>query len=467
MKLPGFIDSHMHVLGLGYVSFNVNLNDIFSIEDLITLLNQNKDKSIIIGRGWNQENFKEKRFPTKDDLNKVSSDIPILIRRVCGHVLVANDKMMELANINEFSNQISGGTFDFFTGLFTEKAINIIINALPKPSRDDLRKYFLKANEILLENGITSVASDDFSTLSVDYEEIISVINELYDENLLKVKITEQVNLPYKKLKEFIKKGYVNKKYNKYKLGPLKILADGSLGGKTARLLKSYENEPNNYGILTYSDDELFDLVHLADSNNMDVVIHAIGDKTSQQAIDILIKSLKITKRTKHNHAIIHAQLTTKEQIKLMKQWNIGAIVQPIFLNSDIPIIESRIGNRAKESYLFKSFYKQGVNVGFSTDSPIEPVNPFKNIYCAVTRKSIKYPNEKPFLFEESFTTSEALECYTTNNLGYIYEPILPKGDYIITNQDIYTSKLYEIKDIKVIKTYIDDKLVYINKEDL
>ncbi|XFA99506.1 amidohydrolase [Candidatus Izemoplasma sp. B36] len=466
MKLPGFIDSHMHVLGLGYVSFNVDLNEIYSIKDLIDLLNENKNKSIIIGRGWNQENFKEKRFPTKDDLNKVSIDIPILIRRVCGHVLVANDKMMELANINQYSKQISGGTFDYESGLFTEKAINIINNALPKPSHNDLRKYLLKANEILLENGITSVASDDFSTLSIDYEEIINVINELYDEDLLKIKITEQVNLPYKKLKEFIDKGYANKKFNKYKLGPLKILADGSLGGKTASLLKPYENEPDNYGVLTYSDDELFELVHLADSNNMDVVIHAIGDKTSQQAIDTLIKSLKITKRTNHNHAIIHAQLTTREQIKLMKKWNIGAIIQPIFLNSDIPIIESRIGSRAKESYLFKSFYNQGVNVGFSTDSPIEPVDPFKNIYCAVTRKSIKFPNEKPFLFEESFNVSQALVCYTTNNLNYIYEPTLPKGDYIITNQDIYTSKLFEIKDIKVIKTYIDNKLVYINKEE-
>ena len=461
MRLPGFIDSHMHVLGLGYVSFNVDLNEIRSIEALKFELNQHTTENTIIGRGWNQENFIEKRFPTKSDLNAVSNEIPIIITRVCGHVLVVNDKMLELANINKFTSQINGGYFSFETGLFSEKAINLIYDALPKRNRDDLRKYIIKANDILLANGVTSVASDNFSTLSVDYEEVIDVFNELYEEDLIKIKITEQVNLPINKFKDFIDKGYVNKNFGKYKMGPLKILADGSLGGKTASLKKPYLDEPNNYGLITYTDQELFEKIYLADSNDMDVVIHAIGDYASEQAINCLIKSLKITKRKNHNHAIIHAQLTNREQIKLMKKWNIGAIIQPIFLNSDIPIIKSRIGDRYLDSYLFKTFYNSDLNVGFSTDSPIEPVNPFMNIYCAVTRKSIKYPELNPFIEGEGFSVEEALDCYTINNLKYINEEQLDSGDYIIIDKNINECKIEEIKDIEILETHINNKLVY------
>ena len=465
MKLPGFIDSHMHFLGLGYVNFNADLTSAKSITDLQTKLRTSESKIIIIGRGWNQTNFIERRMPTKSDLNLISRDLPIVIIRVCGHVLVVNDKMLEIANITKDSKQISGGSFDFETGIFSENAINLIYNEMPKPTKEDITKYLIKANDILLSRGITQVASDDFSTLPLDYEFVISTIKDLYKEGLLQVKITEQVNLNYELLQDFINKGYVNKRFGNFRMGPLKILADGSLGGKTASLNEPYENEPSNYGIKTYSDEELFKLIYLADSNNMDVVIHAIGDDASDQAINALIKSLKLTKRKSHNHALIHAQLTTKIQIEKMKQWNIGAIIQPIFLNSDIQIIESRIGSRCFESYLFKTMFDSGIHVGFSTDSPIEPVNPFANIYSAVTRRSIKSPELDPFLIEESFTVENAILCYTYNNVRYTYENELNEKDYIITDTNIYSCPLEKIKDIKVLETYIDNKLIYKNKE--
>ncbi len=459
MKLPGFIDSHMHVLGLGYITYNLDLTKVNFIRDIIKIVKQSNNKNIIIGRGWNQEDFMEKRMPTKLDLNLASSDIPVLIVRVCGHVIVVNDRMLELAGIDSETKQILGGNFSYETGIFSEKAINLIYDKIPKPNKQDLRKYLIKANQILLSNGVTSVASDDFSILPVSYEYIIEIINELYDENLIQVRITEQVNLSYSNLKDFINKGYANKKYEKFRMGPLKILADGSLGAKTAYLNKPYENDPNNYGIKTFSDEQLFKLVHLANVNAMDVVIHAIGDGAVDQVLKTLIKSTRITKRYNHNHAIIHAQLATNKQIALMKQWGIGAIVQPVFLNSDIPIIKSRIGERYKESYLFKTMYDQDINVGFSTDCPIEPVNPFLNIYTAITRKSIKSPNLEPFLVEEGFDLQSALKCYTTNNLKYTYQQ--SNDDYIIIDKNINSCSTKGIQALQVIKTYIDGKLVY------
>jgi len=462
IKLPGFIDSHLHMLGLGYTKSNIDLVNTRSREGIISLLKKDKAKKIIIGRGWNQENFTDKKFLTKTDLNKVSDIIPVIAIRVCGHVVVVNDALLKLVKIDSSTKQIKGGSFNYNTGIFSEKSIQLIYNSLPTPSRDDLKKYFIKANNILLKNGITSVASDDFSIFPIPYEEVISVINELYSKELLQVKITEQVNLSIEDLKEFIKKGYVNKRFNKFKLGPLKIIADGSLGGKTAKLSKPYEDEPLNSGINLYNDDSLFQKIFLADNNKMDVVIHAIGDLAANQAINAIVKSLKISKRQNHHHAIIHAQLLTKSQMELMKKWKIGVIVQPIFLNTDISFIKSRIGSRYTKSYLFKTMYDLGLKVGFSTDSPIEPVNPFYNIYTAVYRKSIKDKNIQPFLKKESFDLIKALECYTINNLHYIYEDKLKKEDYIIIDKPLLKTNLL---DIQVLKTYIDGKLVY--KKDI
>ncbi len=459
MKLPGFIDSHLHVLGLGYVSYNVDLTEIKSIEELKEKLDKFKDRGIIIGRGWNQENFTEKRMITKCDLNEISKDIPIVMTRVCGHVLTVNEKMLELAGIDKFTQQVSGGSFSYETGIFTEHALGLIYDKMPLPTEADLVKYLLTADKILIENGITSVASDDFAIFPLPYEQIINTIKKLYEQNLLHIKITEQVNLGYKRLKDFISKGYVNKSFGKYRMGPLKILVDGSLGGKTAKLSQPYEGEPSNTGIATYTDDELFDLVYLADSNGMDVVIHAIGDAASLQAIKALMNSLEITKRKDHHHAIIHAQLTNLEQIAMMKEWNIGAIVQPIFLNSDIQIIESRIGSRQKESYLFKTMYDIGLTVGFSTDAPIEPVNPFLNIYSAMTRTSIKNPDLGVFLEKEKFEYDEALECYYKNNLRFIYQDLLSSDDYIIVDRPFSGSE--SLLKMKVVKTVIDGETVF------
>jgi hypothetical protein len=461
MKLSGFIDSHIHFLGLGYVNSNVDLTKAISIDEVKHILKGHSKESMIIGRGWNQENFIEKRMITKKDLDAVSCDIPIIMTRVCGHVLSVNSKMLKLANIDRDTPQITGGNFDFNTGIFSENAISLILEELPKPTTNDLEKYLIDADKILLKNGITSVASDDFCIFNISFEEVIRTIKKLYNENRIHVKITEQVNLPYDQLKIFIDKGYPNASFGKYKMGPLKILADGSLGGKTAFLSEPYESEPNNVGIKTYTDEELFNLMHLANSNDMDVVVHAIGDGAIDQVLECLIKSINLTKRYNHNHAIIHAQLATKVQIKLMKEYKIGAIVQPIFLNSDIQIIESRIGSRCNESYLFKTMYNEGLNVGFSTDSPIEPINPFYNIYSAITRKSIKHSHLESFLPFERFDLESALKCYTENNLPYVLENQIPNSDYILVNKNIFTIANEELLDVEVLETYINNMLVY------
>ncbi|MCF7926706.1 MAG: amidohydrolase [Candidatus Izimaplasma sp.] len=458
IQLPSFNDSHLHVLGLGYKQTIIDLSSYTSIKDITKI---SSEKPFIIGQGWHQENFTEKRLITKQDLNKISQITPVIFYRVCGHVLVCNDVALELAKKTQKLSNENNGTSNFDTGIFTEEHMRFITAIIPPPTKNDIKKMFVKANDLLVSLGITALSSDDFSIFNVPYELVIEALVELYDEHKMDIHLTEQVNLPtIELLEDYINKGYHQKHYKGFSLGPLKLLADGSLGGNTAFLSAPYEDDKNTKGIAVFTQETLDKFVYLADYNHMDVAIHAIGDQMVGNVITSIERALEKTQRVNHRHAIIHAQLATRQQIKRMAKLNIAAIVQPIFLNSDVAIIEKKLGlKRAKESYLFKTMLKEGVSVGFSTDAPVEPVNPFLNIQIALTSHSIKYPTYPPFNTKEVFTLEEALTCYTTNNYKLTNDQ--KPDNYIVIDKDIFNVDPYKIKDITVLETVINGKTVY------
>lgn len=465
MIMNAFHDAHLHVLGIGYSASIVDLSNASSIKEVQKILKEalKEDKEILLARGWDQSVFKEQRMIEKEDLNKVSKEKPIVAIRTCGHIISVNDPALDLAHIRDARPQVDGGSFDLDTGIFTEQAINLIYDALPPYSKEDIKGFLKVANDLLLSKGVTTVYSDDFSMLNVDFEVILEAMQEAYEEGSLRVRITEQVNLPKRAdLKRFIDQGYANKLIHKnFKMGPLKLLADGSLGGHTA-----YMNEPysdlDTVGIKTFKDDELVELLKIADEADMDAHIHAIGDGTIDQLLWAFEKVMKESARHNHEYAIIHTQLANIRQIKKMKELGITTIVQPIFLNSDIPIIASRIGERAEESYLFYTMFKEGIPTLFSTDAPVEAVDPFLNLYTALTRKSLKHHNLGPFLIDEAFSLEEAIGCYQ-NPAGHFKDVFMQ--DRIEVDKNIYEIDKEEMKDVKVLRTYMDSELVYRHDE--
>jgi len=461
MIMNAFHDAHLHVLGIGYSASIVDLSEASSIKEAQELLRKHLDngKEVLLARGWNQLEFEESRMIEKADLNEVSMDKAIVAIRTCGHVISVNDAALDLANIRDARPQIEGGTFDVETGIFTEQAIHLIYDALPKFTKEDIKGFLKIANDLLLSYGVTTVYSDDFSMLNVDFEVVLEAMKEAYEEGILRVRITEQVNLPKRTdLKRFIDAGYANKLVHpNFKMGPLKLLADGSLGGRTAYMNEPYEDE-DTVGVKTFSDEELLELLTIADEAEMDAHVHAIGDGTVDQLLDAFEEVMKNSKRHNHEYAIIHTQLANRRQIARMKELNIASIVQPIFLNSDIPIIEKRIGERAKESYLFYSMYKEGLHTLFSTDAPVETVNPWHNLYAAVTRKSIKYPNLDAFIKEEAFTLEEGLALYQ-DPPGHFKGVFMQ--DRIEIDRELEGIADEDIKDVKVLRTYMDSELVY------
>lgn len=456
-KMPAFIDSHCHFLGMGYSSTLIQLQEVSSIPQLLDLLRLHSDQSMIIGRGWNQENLIEKRIPTLSELDKVSLDVPILLIRTCGHVVIVNSKMLSKI-------QLEGKRLDPSSvpeeGLFVEDDIHLVYNCIPKPTKSDLLRYLKIADQICLENGVTKVASDDFCIFDVPYESVIEAILEAQESGQIHTSITEQVNLPSKELLEdFIKKGYPNKRYSKFKIGPLKLLADGSLGGRTAALHQPYSDDLNNLGVLNFNDEELFELIQMADDADMDSAIHVIGDKATDQVLKALKAVISSSKRKTHRHSLIHAQMVNMNQIETMKKYHIGAIVQPIFLNSDLSMIKDRLQDRIQETYLFHSMYQSGITVGFSTDCPVENLNPFENLFVSMSRTSLKTPKLKPHLLYESFRLEEALSCYISSNLDYIYEQ--EQKDYIMVDSLPNELEIAKIPSIQVLQTVIDGKVVY------
>lgn len=445
LVLPGFFDTHLHLVGLGYNKSITSLQGL-DVDKIVSELKQ-VNKDWIIGRGWHQNAFS--RTLSKKDLDEVSTDRPVIAIRVCGHVLIANSKAIELTGLT--TEEYKGGTISFETGEFTEDALEAIYSLIPDNDKEAIKNMILLSQEDMLQNGITSVGSDDFSMLKVEYQDVIDAYQELDEAGLLKLRVIQQVNLPdLNDFNEFISKGYANKQVgSKIKMGPMKLLLDGSLGGQTAYMNEPYEGT-DNVGVNTFTQNELNEMISICEAADMDFSIHAIGDG----AVDLILNAPK----TRKTHGIIHAQFLNQRQIKECKEQGISIYAQPIFLNSDIPIIEKFVGDRAKESYLFKTMNDE-LLLSFSTDAPVEDINPFENIEVAMTRQMLN--GSEVFLQEESFTFDEAIKCYSEN--GHLQVGISDNGrlesgylaDFVIVRQ------AEDVKNFEILSTYIDGELVY------
>lgn len=463
---PGFIDTHMHLLNYGASLNQCQLDNCTSIESLQNKLKQfisTHSEDWIIGRGWNHDFFKEQRLPTKTDLDVICPDRPVILTRACGHIAVVNSKALEICNVDE-KMSIEGGAIDvldgFPTGILRENAISLITDNLLTPCQDTLVQYFKDAQSKLLSMGITTVHTDDLPFVPVsEHLQLIELMRALPDYPL---RIYEQVQyLTPENVALFSDRGLRTGAGDQhFKIGPLKILADGSLGSRTARLTMPYQDDPNTQGISIYTDSELDTLIKSGLDHGFDLAIHAIGDYTNALALKTIEKYNKITT---HRHSIIHSQIMTLPMIQKMASLHVNALVQPVFLAYDMFIVKKRVGESlSKYSYAYKSMKEAGIKLGFGSDCPVESPNPFKSIHYAVTRTG---PDGASFNINESITLYDALLAFTKDAAYFSYEEDLKgqlkKGylaDFIVLSEDPYKGTLL---DIKVDQTYIAGTCVY------
>ena len=481
--LPGFNDTHVHLLNYAYSLTKVDCSGLRSIGEIIEEGKRFiKEKSLkkgewLLGRGWNQVLFDDKRELNRYDLDKISTEHPISFTRICEHITVANSKALEICGIIKETAQPLGGHFDIDengepTGIFREAARYMIYENIPDVSKEDIKEMLTHVSKIASSYGLTSVQTDDFETFAdKDYEKIIEAYRELVSEEVLPIRIYEQCLLPdIDRLKGFLGKGHKTGAGDEFfKIGPLKLLTDGSLGARTAFLCQPYSDDSETRGISTFTQDELDSLIITAHKNGMQILTHAIGDGAMYMCFDSFEKAQKEYLKDDPRFGIVHLQITDKELLDKFKEQDVIAYAEPICVSNDLHMAEDRVGeDRLKTSYNYRTLVENGVHLCISSDCPVDSLNPMDSIYVALTRKDYSgYPKEG-WMPEQNLTIEQALYAFTMESAYASFEEDI-KGsievgklaDMVVLSEDIYCIEKDRIRDIKAEMTIMNGKIVY------
>lgn len=477
--LPGLNDSHLHIAMKGSAMNSCDLIPAKSIDDIVRLgkefLEKNPGISALPGRGWNQDYFVtgESRMINRFDLDKISTDIPIVFERTCGHVGVGNTKALEILGVDE-NTVVDGGEIEIGpdgkpNGIFNENAVQLVRNAIPEKDMETREKEFLMSMDYAVSVGLTSVQSCD--VLGKDFRDVFKTLHNIYNDGKMKLRYRHQYNFQdIGDFKAYLETEHLEGKYDEmfFSKGALKLFKDGSLGARTALMKKEYADSPGTYGVAALSDEQLQALCDLAVANDITVVTHAIGDAAVESVMNAYENTMKDGKNPLR-HGIVHNQITSLEQLERQTRLQIPVMYQPIFLDYDNKVIEDRVGKElAKTSYAFNTLYKLGAPVSLGTDSPVEDCNPFPNIYCAVNRKGLDESPEGGYYPEECMTLEDALDAYTVGSAYNEFKEdvkgkLLPGfvADLIVLDRDIFSIDTMDIKNIKVEKTMVNGKFVF------
>ena len=478
---PGFNDSHMHLLNYGNAMGVCDLSgdatsSLAALQQALTVFAAEQSDGWIVGRGWNQDYFSPATgVPTRQDLDQVSTEQPVCIIRCCGHSLVVNTKALELLGYDENTPVPEGGAIERgadgkLNGVFVDTAMVLVQSRFPKPTKDDLKQKILAGAAALNAVGVTSCHSDDLCAFeNISWREILAALQELNAEKALTVRVYEQSQFTdVAGLQSFLDLGLTTGSGNEmFKIGPLKLVGDGSLGARSAYMSTSYADAPDEKGLAIFTQEQFNALISLANANGMDAAIHAIGDGILDMILDAFDHALRQHPRA-HRSSIVHAQLTREDQLRRMKELGLCANVQTIFIDYDSHIVHARAGEQlASTSYAFRSMKELGIPVSNGTDCPVEKPNPMRGLQCAVTRQPLD-GSLPPYRPEEAFTVEEALQLYTSASAYASYEEdfkgqIKPgmAADFVILDRSPFDVPAQEIHRIRTLCTFLGGKCVY------
>ena len=401
--VPGFCDSHLHfaAFGLGLAS-TIDLTSARNVDELLGMLTVHKAQTPfewILGRGFDQSKLRENRFPTREELDRVSHTRPILITRICGHAAVANTAAIALLS------EAERGAGDGETGLYTEGDIAPFRRRMPQTTPAEMEAAVLRASEVALKTGITSIGT------LIDTVDQIGTYQRLQRKGQLPLRVTMMP--PYSAVSALHEHGIATGFGSEWlKFGGAKFFSDGSLGARTALMAQPYADDPenpNNLGIRIYEPHDLKTKAADAQEKGFQLVIHAIGDQANRETLDAIEHALGPNgDNTYHRHRIEHTSVLPPDLIRRIAERKILAVVQPQFVQSDIWTGE-RVGTeRARGAYPFRTMREAGIPLALSSDCPVEKLDAFACLDAAV--------NRAPWSPDECLTVEEALHDYTVGS---------------------------------------------------
>lgn len=487
VMLPGMGDSHLHFFAYCQTFTTVNLSEAKSKTEMLKLLKAKADETPeggwIRGSNFDQSKWEDSSdvLPTREDLDKVSTKHPIVIKRVCLHTGVANTAALEKANITKDYNFGEGGVVEldkdgFPTGILREQATKIFDDIVPDETKiPEVRDRFMR-------KALGQATSLGLTTIHTYAAEIWKYIED-YDNYLrfshngeLPLRVTIYNDKLYNK--PFVTKKEMDNPYRLVQYGGYKIFCDGSLGSRSAKLYEPYADDPSTSGILIQTQDELNQKVLTGYRNELQPAIHCIGDEALDCVLTAIENALKVTREegmtleeqsNKLPFRIIHAQMANESLIQRMKQLPVILDIQPTFLMTDLHWIEDRVGKeRADKSYNWQTYLDNGLMLLGGSDSPVESFSPWIGIYAAVTRKDINQYPPSGYNPKEKVSVYDAV-CMYSKNIHYAtgqedYLGTIEAGkfaDLVVIDRNIFNIPEDDLLEVKVLKTYLAGKEVF------
>nr|WP_246625066.1 amidohydrolase [Fictibacillus nanhaiensis] len=469
VMFPGFVDSHLHLIGHGEKLIRLDLSNMDSAEEMEKALREKaadlQDDEWLIGEGWNENNFIDRKIFHKHELDDISGGRPVLLSRVCRHAFLVNSKALELAGITSETPDPAGGIIKKDangepTGLLHDSAAELVKKIVPEESQEYLNRALRTSIENLLSLGLTGGHSEDLSYYGRVERPLKAYQTAFKNENL---KFKAHLLVHHEVLDDFkmIKNDY---QHPFVEFGAMKIFADGAFGGRTAWLSQPYNDAPETSGVYIHEDDELLTLLEKARQAEMNIAVHTIGDMALQKTIS----AIKKCPPKRGVDRLIHAGLVSDSIIEEMKQLSVVLDIQPGFVASDFPWLIERLGtDRIPYAFAFRTLLDEGLICAGGSDAPIEPVDPLLGIYAAVSRRK---PGETHdgYVPEQKISRHEAVGLYTYGSAaaigqehvrGYIKEGYA--ADFTVYDRDLFTIPVDEILKANVQFTIVDGEVIY------
>lgn len=470
LVIPGFNDAHVHFTSGGFQLSLIDLRSAASqaefAERIKTYVAKLKPGDWVLGGRWDHENWKPNDLPTRQLIDAVAPNNPVFVHRLDGHMAVANSLALKLAGVTKDTKEVEGGLIvrdanGEPTGVLKDTAMSLVDRVIPDPTFEQKLKAAQDATDYAASLGVTSV--QDMTAMDV------GVYQELLRTGKLKTRIYAGAVLAewQKQANAGIRAAFGNPML---RVGTLKGYADGSLGSRTAWFFEPYHDDPSTSGIpradvLTTMKDD----VKNADKRGLQVMIHAIGDRSNATILDIYEKVFSEDGPRDRRFRIEHAQHLRQQDIPRFGKLGVVASMQPVHLTDDGRWAGTRLdAERLKGTYAFRSLLDSGAHLACGTDWSVAPLNPLFGVYAAVTRRTTDGKNPNGWIPEQKITIDEAVKCYTTGSAYAEFQESI-KGtlevgklaDMVVLSDDIFKIDPPKIAEVKVLFTVVDGKVVY------